>query len=75
MTCHSDLYSAENSDDSLKKLIDQGLINPLSPEASRLFQRLKAQTMPPRPNTMATKDYEQIYKNIDALSELLKIKK
>ncbi len=74
MTCHSDLYSAASSDDSLKKLIEQGLINPLSPEASRLFQRLKAQTMPPKPNTMTTKDYEQMYKNIDALSELLKNK-
>ena len=75
MTCHSDLYSTKNSDDSLKKLIEQGLINPLNPEASRLFQRLKTQTMPPKPNAMTSEDYKQMYKNIDALSELLKNKK
>ena len=75
MACHSDLYSTKDSDESLKKLIEQGLINPLNPEASRLFHRLKTQTMPPKPNTMTSEDYKQMYKDIDALSELLKNKK
>ncbi len=75
MTCHNDLYSGQNSDDSLKKLIEQGLINPPNPETSRLFQRLKTQTMPPKPNTMTPEDYNQMYKNIDALSDFLKNKK